>query len=178
MSAVAIQDRIKELSHQKLDGVGRMFAKSELKHIPTILSADEEVEDMVQGTYKEKQGLLIATNKRLVFMHKGLLSSSIQDFGYSKITSVEYSAGILASSIKVFASGNLEEIKQILPKKRAQEFGENVRGRIGSDSKPSVTVIHQNSTSVGAELEKLASLLEKGILTPEEFQAQKQKLLM
>ena len=53
-----------------LDGVNKPFAKRELKELPNILWEDEDVENAIAGKYDNRMGLLIATNKRLIFVEK------------------------------------------------------------------------------------------------------------
>ena len=67
-----------------LDGVSKLFAKRELKELPNILWDDEDVENAIAGRYEKKQGLLVATNKRLVFVEKECSGSGSRIFPTTK----------------------------------------------------------------------------------------------
>lgn len=125
-------------------------------------------------------GLLIATNKRLVFVDKGLLGGlKVEDFPYDKISSIQYETGMVFGKIKIFASGNKANIEQI-DKQQAKTFAEYVRARISSPSEHASYQDHNQQNSNGSladQLRELAELKEQGILTEEEFQQQKTKIL-
>jgi len=161
---------------KKLTGFSGFLIKGELKQLAKILAGDEEVEDMVQGVYHKRQGLLVATNKRLIFIYKGMLwGMTLQDFSYEKINTVEYNIGLVDGRLTVYASGNAEEIKNVMPKSQVREFGEFVRSKLNAKvASPPVMV---PSTSVAEQLEKLVGLKEKGFLNDEEFAIQKAKIL-
>lgn len=76
-----------QLSH--VNGIESLFGRKEIKELPNILWEDEVVEGMITGTYNSKIGALFATNKRLIFVDKGLLFGlKVEDFPYDKITSI------------------------------------------------------------------------------------------
>ncbi|HEC32790.1 MAG TPA: hypothetical protein ENI63_00840 [Candidatus Kaiserbacteria bacterium] len=159
-------------------GIGsKLLGIKEIKALPDILWEDEKLEKIVQGFYENGNGILIATNKRLVFVDKGMIYGiKVEDFPYDKISSIQYQTGILGGKITIFASGNKAEIKRVA-KAQAKNFGDYVRARI------SKTQDHLSNTSQHAEddmtiqLEKLALLKQKGILTEEEFNAKKKLIL-
>ena len=173
---------------QHLDNVSKFLGKRELKELPSILWEDEVVERIVQGLYGKGNGILVATNKRLVFVDKGLIVGlRVEDFPYDKISSIQYETGLLFGKLIIFTSGNRATIEQV-DKKQCRDFGDYVRARItqvkDSHSAGSTTqhVASNNSggTSTGnvvEQLEKLAHLKTQGILTEEEFQQQKRKIL-
>jgi hypothetical protein len=55
--------------------------------LPSILWKDEHIERLVQGSYGGGTGLLVSTNKRLVFVDKGMTKLKVEDFPYDKISS-------------------------------------------------------------------------------------------
>lgn len=161
---------------QNIDGTSKFFGFKEIKQLPDILWEDELIEKLVQGLYNNGQGILVATNKRLIFVDKGLIYGlRVEDFPYDKITSIQYETGLLFGEIKIFASGNKADIKQI-NKQQARDFAEYVRARISS-TKDHASMPHSTPNDVIAQLEKLAKLKEQGILSEEEFLAQKKKIL-
>ncbi|WP_457599813.1 PH domain-containing protein [Hydrogenivirga sp.] len=157
---------------ESLDGIEKLLVRKEIKELPNILREDEKIEAVVQGIYNDRNGLLIATNERLIFIDKSLLGKvKVEEFPYEKVTSVKYEKGWFLGSVKIYASGNTAEIEQVI-KKKVQPFVDKVNELIKSyrgDAK--------NRASFVDELAKLAELLEKGLITEEEFKKAKAKLL-
>lgn len=74
----------------RLDGASKLLGFKEIKALPDILWDDENIERIVQGMYNNGLGILCATNKRLLFVDKGLLYGlTVEDFPYDKITSIQ-----------------------------------------------------------------------------------------
>ena len=97
-----------------IDGGSKFFGFKEIKELPNILWEDEVVECLVQGVYGNGMGILCSTNKRLVFVDKGMLYGlKVEDFPYAKITSIQYETGMLMGKITIFASGNKADIDHI-----------------------------------------------------------------
>jgi hypothetical protein len=84
------------------------------------------------------------------------------------------------AKITIFAPGNKAEIKHV-HKEQVRAFCDYVRARISGAtqhaSAPQAPPATGGQTDVVSQLERLAKLKEQGILTDEEFQAQKQKIL-
>lgn len=170
-----IQEQLKGL-----DGTSKLFGRKEIKELPSILWEDEKLEKLIQGFYGGGQGILAATNKRLVFVDKGLLYGlRVEDFPYDKITSIQYETGFALGKLIIFASGNKAVIENV-EKTQVKVFAEFIRARISIVKEhASYTVPQQNNANddLIAQLEKLAELKDRGILTEEEFTAKKKQLL-
>src|SRR4051812_25141567 len=86
-----------------LGGLDTYLGRREIKELPKILWHDEKVENIVQGFYNNGNGILVATNKRLVFVDKGLLFGlKVEDFPYDKISSIQYETGLLMGKLTIF----------------------------------------------------------------------------
>jgi len=172
--AKEIENAIKSLT-----GMEKLLGRKEIKELPSILWEDELPEKIVQGLYNNGNGILVATNKRLIFVDKGVFSLKVEDFPYDKISSFQYSTGMLMGGIEIYASGNKAEIKSIA-KDQVKPFCEYVRARITKTS-PHASMpqapVAATKDSVIDQLERLAKLKDQGILTDEEFKEQKQKIL-
>jgi hypothetical protein len=177
-----IQEQIKNK-----EGVHKYLNKREFKELPNILWEDEIIERVISGTYQSGTGLLLATNKRLIFIDKGLVKLRVEDFPFDKISSIQYATGIVLGKITVFTSGNRAEISN-LTKSETRPFAEYARARI--TGKTDHASAPQNITSEKPEhptapaaedrikqLERLAYLKHKGMLTEEEFTQEKRRLL-
>ena len=168
-----------EAQLRKLDGASRFLGYREIKELPSILWDSEQIHDAVQGFYESGQGLLVSTDRRLVFINKGLVFGlRVEDFPNDKITSIQYETKLLFGSITIFSSGNKAVIEQI-DKGQARSFAEGVRSRLAAHESTEPThdaraLVHDDLTS---QLEQLSLLKDKGILTEEEFAAKKKQLL-
>jgi hypothetical protein len=90
------------LQAKRIDPNSTFWAKREVKQLPKILWENEVVEDLAQGVYTKGQGLLVATNKRLIFIYKGILFGiTVEDFSYDKISSIQYHTGLFFGEIVI-----------------------------------------------------------------------------
>ncbi len=168
-----VRSDIRQLADRKLRF--KMGVRRELKHLPDILAEQEQVLNMAAGQYDGRQGLLVVTERRMVFFAKSLARSRQEDFLYSKVTSIQTSTSMMSGSLVVFVSGNKAVINQVLPKERVGEIGEYVRARI-SDSPPGPPA--QPATEGSAErLRKLKRLYDDGLISDEEFKAKRERAL-
>lgn len=164
---------------QKQSGISKFLGRREIKELPSILWEDEVIENMIQGTYNNGTGILVATNKRLIFIDKGLIKLSVEDFPYDKISTLQYKTGILLGNMTVFTSGNRAEIKN-LAKNETKPFAEYVRARITQKSDHASVAKQSNPDSTEdkyVKLERIASLRKQGIISEEEFNIEKTKIL-
>ena len=112
-----------------LDGASRLLARREIKELSNILWDDEHIKGALQGRYGSGQGLLVATDRRLVFLDKKLVGNRIrvEDFPYDKVSSIQYQLKFLSATVTIFTSGNRAEITDIVPKGATRAFCESVR---------------------------------------------------
>ena len=157
--------------------------KREMRELPNILWEDEIVQDIVRGFYVKGNGVLVATNKRLVFVDKGIgWGLRVEDFPYDKITSIQYSTGFATGEITIYTAGNRATISLVI-NDRCKTFAEHVRAMITeikeNHAVPQLSKGSASSTEddLLAKLERLANLKKSGMLTEKEFSAAKAKLL-
>jgi hypothetical protein len=190
-----------------VEGGSRFLARKEIKELPSILGAGERVEQLAPGFYNGGIGLLVATNRRIVFVDKGMLYGlRVEDFPYDRINSIQYKTGLLLGEITIFASGNRAEISQV-EKSVVRQFGDYVRARIdraavqaaaaaAPGARPPAVQGGATPTASHApppmpppqipaaaddviisKLERLAALKQQGILNEQEFLEQKARIL-
>ena len=165
------------IQNLKLDNISSFLGRKEINELPDILAANEQVDNIIQGIYNEGLGILVSTDRRLVFVDKGLLYGiKVEDFPLDKITSIQYETGILFGKVKIHTSGNIAAIEQV-DKTAARKFSEFVREKMSTPKQSTVVVMASSEPDILGQLEKLGQLKEKGILSVEEFAEQKQKLL-
>ncbi|MCY4107872.1 MAG: PH domain-containing protein [Chloroflexi bacterium] len=157
----------------------RRIVKKELDELPSILGEGELPEKMMVGWYDGGQGLLVATGERLIFLDKrGFTGLRVGSLVSKKITWAQPKTGMITGSIRIHAAGNVEMISGIA-KELAHPFAKFLRQKVSSAQSP-VYVQAPSPPSVSSladELKKLAELVDMGILTKEEFEQQKAKLL-
>jgi hypothetical protein len=168
----AIKSEIKNLN---LSNISSFFGRKEINELPQILAKDEKIDNIIQGTYNNGNGILVSTNRRLVFIDKGMLYGiKVEDFPLDKISSIQYETGMILAKVKIHTSGNIASIDNV-EKASSRLFAESVRDKL---SKPKETISQNNSEpNILEQLEKLGKLKDNGILTEAEFNEQKVKLL-
>ncbi len=158
----------------------KMGSKRETKKLPEHLWEGERVDMITGGAYGPGTGIVVLTDRRLLFLKDGRLSKTSEDFPLSKISSVQCSTGMMLGKITVFASGNKAEISNV-QKLDGKAITDAVRSRL-ADPQP---LAAQQSASpppvvepdVYAQLTKLGELRDAGVLTDDEFQTKKADLL-
>jgi len=146
------------------------------------LELGEEIIIGIKGSYETKilgndstrSGILLATNKRIIFYAKKLTGYDLEVFPYSTITSIEMGKGILGHKITFFASGNKATLKWI-KEGDFQKFVSEVKNRIGK--KEEAEAISEPVVDIPTQIKKLSELKDQGILTEEEFETKKKELL-
>jgi hypothetical protein len=129
------------------------------------------------GQPTERRGTLFVTDRRVGLFTKKLGGHDLLDFSYGLLTSIEYKKGFSYGEITLLAAGDRTRFHMI-PKDLVENLVKVIRERMAASSQPSQPSTPPGSgASVADELLKLASLRDSGILTPEEFDAQKAKLI-
>lgn len=163
---------------EKLGDYGAFFTKKERKYLPDVMDADEEVKAMTSGVMDGNTWLITVTNKRVLFLDKGMIAGLKQtDLLLDHITAVSSKTGLLLGEIHVATSGGSHQIKNI--EKKYVPMVTNVLNDLlrNKDSVASAASAVASEDDVIAKLERLAKLKEQGVLTDEEFAAQKAALL-
>lgn len=164
----------------KIEGVSKLMSGRSIEELPKILWEDEAIEDAVSGSMHKKNGLVIATNKRLIFISKGLIGGSVEDIPYDKMSSIQYDTGLIMGGISVFTSGNKIEIENV-QKPRVRPFAERLRARVTAAQQSAAAApagpVSGDGPDPAEQLRKFAALRDDGIITDEDFEAKKRELL-
>ena len=172
------EQSLEELAKEKLS-MGFMVRR-EMKKLPELLAEDEDVVNLARGEYDGKEGLVVVSDRRVMFVEQGMIRHNFEDFPYEKVNSVKTETGMRSGKITIHASGNKAELKDIHPKARVTEIGDYVRARISASSKelaPEAPSAAGAADSPMEQLKKLGELKDAGLLTAEEFDAKKAELL-
>jgi hypothetical protein len=167
-------------------GTGR-----EVRNLESYLWEGETVERMVGGQYGKGTGLLVLTDRRLLFVVHGVMSQQSEDFPIERVASIQWSAGMIMGTITIFASGNKAEIKNV-EKKAGKLLVDIVRDRVNNNGAAFGGAAPATSAPTGAatvvspvteegdiidQIRRLGDLHAAGILTDEEFTSKKTELL-
>jgi hypothetical protein len=177
------QSRIEELVDQKLPRGIRFMVRREIKGLEDKLGEGEEVVTLAQGVYDKKKGLVAVTDRRVVFVEEGMIRKHLEDFPYDRISSVQTSTGMTNGKLTIFSAGNKAVIEKVFPKQRTTEIGDYVRARIADSSRqsasatPAPSAPSAPSASPAERLRQLAELRDAGVITPEDFESQKARIL-
>jgi hypothetical protein len=165
---------------KSLDGANKLLESKEIKELPSILSDGETVKKVVKGSCENRTGILVATNKRLIFIDKGVLFGiGIEDFTYDKITYIQYKVDSAFGTITISTSENRIHIQQA-DREQTVTFSKYVQERITRHRKHASNNMRNNLTAsltVADQIKKLADLRDAGLITDEELLVHEQKIL-
>jgi len=172
-------DRKKECDRiAKEFGDDQFFTKKELNHLPEVLSDGEQVLAFTSGMMGSNTWLITLTDKRIIFLDKGMiygLKQTIIDL--DKVNSISGETAIFFGKIIIEDGASSRKIENVW-KKTVVPFTNKVRDAIEARKNSARPVAgHHREDDTVTKLEKLAVLLDKGILTHQEFLAQKTKIL-
>jgi hypothetical protein len=152
-------------------------SKREISKLPEILWEGETVHALASGQYGGGAGLLAMTDRRLLFFKHGVMSQKLEDFPYSKISSVEWRGGLLLGTLVIYASGNKAEIKSIA-KRDGVAMSDALRQRIADRAvSPAALAAPAGGQDVASRLQTLDQLRATGAITDVEYQDRRAKIL-
>lgn len=91
----------------------------ELRRLPNYLQEDEQIIAILSGTptnykfWKLRRGIVVATDRRLMFIHDGWVFRTIQDFPYTSINSIEFTTRLFFGDLIAFGFGDQIQYKWI-----------------------------------------------------------------
>ena len=164
-----------------IDGFSRYLAKKEINYIPEVLLEDEEFDCLIQGSLGIKNGILFLTNKRLVFLDRGMFGrTETTTFLLKQIGGIDYANGMMLAEIRIHSTGMAPTKIENVAIQEARKFTQKVNECILNVNNPNPQVVplyNANTPNIADELLKLSNLKNSGVLTESEFNDQKAKLL-
>lgn len=164
----------------RLHKASRIFGRKEVRHVRNLLYATERVLELGQGLYQGKQGLIVLTSERLFFLEKSLGSETLEEFSLPAIHSLTVSKKMGGEKLTVHASGNQSDIKQMMHGQadaivRAFRTVKETPRSTQPPAAPPPAAPPQ--ADLLGQIERLAELHSRGILTEGEFEAKKAELM-
>ncbi|WP_199043195.1 PH domain-containing protein [Glycomyces salinus] len=128
-----------------------------------------------------RTGVLIATDRRVIRYIKKLGGHDLESFPYATIASLEGGKTFAGPKFKIHASENSTELKAISDGDPAM-FERAVRdqmaaARVDRQEPASVAAAAPPGASTADQLTQLAGLLDRGLITREQYDAEAAKLL-
>jgi putative oligomerization/nucleic acid binding protein/PH (Pleckstrin Homology) domain-containing protein len=168
----------------------------DLDALRSWLGPDERVEHFVRGYDDDERLLWAATPRRLLLVERERFDREVREVSYAEVRGIEQRAGrfgpalALVTTRKTYAI-DLENVSAA-PDAAVQSFAEYVRERMSASARvwrgegnPSVTSASPaqpaaiaRTERVTALIRELAALRDGGVISEDEFQSEKRKLLV
>ncbi len=165
---------------QQLKALGdfhQWFTRKEINHLPEILSKGERIRALTSGLYQGNTWLITVTDQRLLFLDKGMMFGLKQvELPLKQISALSHKTGLMFGEIHISTSGG-NSVIQSIPKSEVAKIAAIISTLVRQVQEVKSAAVATQPVDVASQLERLAALMEKGILTREEFAAQKAKLL-
>lgn len=157
-----------------IDGVDNFFNQKELEELSAILRDDEVIKKALRGSFLDRVGLLLATDKRAIFVYKDFLGSlKMEDFAYENIAKIQSNSELFMGEILIYPSENRAKICDI-QKEQLEDFVNFVKSNIQDENPQTQNTKEDDWIS---KLERLNALKEKGVLSEYEFLLEKNKIM-
>ena len=166
----------------KIDKLVRL-ATSHLELAETILGAVQgSYETTILGSKTTRAGVLIATDRRVVFYAKKLTGFEMESFPYRNISSFEQGKNLMGHTITFYAAGNRVDMKWILEGADLSVLTHHVKAAMTDASAPVATTASprpaaSSPEAVLAQLKQLGELRDAGVVTHAEFESKKAEML-
>ena len=79
----------------------RFFGWSAIRQLPNIMVEDEIIEKVISGVYEAGYALVIATNRRILFLDKKPASFVVEEVAYDMVSEVEYRINPFSAHITI-----------------------------------------------------------------------------
>ncbi|WP_410016080.1 PH domain-containing protein [Sodalis sp. C49] len=164
----------------KLVGDMPFGTKKEFYHLPAILADDEKPLAVATGLMGGNTWLITLTNYRIIFLDKGMVYGLKQVFvDLASVVSVSGRTKMMTGSITLSTTGQNYTIENVM-KGAVTPFTNMVniaRETLSQQPQMRQAAGTRAQYDVITQLEKLAALKERGILSDQEFSVQKEKIL-
>ena len=174
-----IDDRGLADAVKRLGKAASIFAKLELRMLPSLLRGRERVLSIASGSHDRKLCAICLTTERILFVDKGLLSTqlSVSELLISSIVGISTKRSRTGEAIEITASGSTFEVERVMHG-QAEELSRKIR-EVQDLQKNDTN--HKNASVTNESpldaLKKLSDLHDSGVLTDSEYAEMKAKLI-
>lgn len=149
----------------------KLFGRKEIRHLANVVDRGEFVHAIGVGSLGGKMGIVALTDRRLLFLEKSIGSEHLVEFSLSAIGALSLGKKLGGETLTITHSGTAATITTLQPgqgeaiTRKFREFKEQPAATTPASPDPI------------SQIERLAALRDKGILSEDEFQTQKTHLL-
>ena len=156
-----------------------------LSHAREQYDDGEETLAAVLGMYEttkagekwHRSGILIATNRRILFFAKKIGGFELASYPYDMVTSIEQGKGLTGHKVVIYSAGGQSEVKHISDSESLSEFMSAAQRRMKGDSPAAEEPTGSDASPVMEQLRQLGDLRDAGVLSEDEFAEKKAELL-
>lgn len=173
-SSIEIQNEINSLPY-----INVWMTMKEIEELPNILSKEESIKAITSGLTGGNTWLIVCTNKRVLMLDKGLLYGlKFVDIPLDRVNSITYTTGLMFGNLAI-TDGAITRIIENVSKETVSFFADTVNKQKELYIQSRYTPVTQVADTISAadEILKFKGLLDIGVITKEEFEMKKKKLL-
>jgi len=171
MNIVEIENQIKNASDRNIKS-----SKRQLKALSLMLHDNEEILYLTSTSRAFGPVLpiiILCTNYRVLIMQKGLAyGNDIKQIALDKINTIDYHLSALYGTFQIIDGAGKETKIKDVPKKEVVKLVKTIQEAINNYDNSST--LSNNGIN---DLKQLKELADQGIITQEEFEAKKKKVL-
>lgn len=155
--------------------------RRELRALQSALEEGEELRATVDGSHSGRRGVLAATDCRILFITKGLLRATIEQWEYDAVDGLEVERGVNDSTLTLLAPQPF--VVTGARKDGAAAFQEAVRRSMANRTFRLARVVRDGQApdveegSVEDRLRRLERMKERRIITSAEFKVNRRRIL-
>jgi hypothetical protein len=165
-----------DLQLKNIGDFGKWFTKKEIKHLPEVLDKGEIIKAITSGMYDGTTWLIVVTEKRILFLDKGMIYGLKQvEIPIRQVSAISHKTGLIQGTIEISSSAGHQIIKNVL-KTDAVKIARIISDLVESKTNGGISS-SSTQTDVVSQLERLAALRSQGVLSEEEFRSQKARLM-
>lgn len=179
------------------DGQYIFWTDKEVRHLPNLLEEGEYIRVLTSGYIGRSTWLLLCTDRRIIFLDRGMVYGMKQiQMPLGNIKAIDHRLGLFFGIISIY-DGSTRMTIDTIPKKKVRFFVAEAKKAVqdynqrladyyqkqqaqAQEQHPQAEQTAPSAYSpaeLASHLEKLAGLKERGILSEEEFEAQKARIL-
>jgi len=121
--------RVAQAVASKLDSGTQWLLRREIATLPRVLPAGEEIVQLAQGRHDGATGLILVTDRRLMFVEQGVAHQRVEDLPYDSISSVQAEVSVVESELTISGVDRQVMINQVYPKSETVKIAGYVRKR-------------------------------------------------
>jgi hypothetical protein len=152
----------------------KIFGRKEIRHLANVLDRNEAVQAIGVGKLGNKMGIVALTDRRLLFLEKSIGGEDLVDFSLNSIGALSLAKKMGGETLTVAHSGTSAVITGM---GHGQGDGITRKFRELKDRPAHTAQASPVPADPITQIERLAALRDRGILSEEEFQAQKSQIL-